>query len=355
MPRVGSRQRKALELKIVHRFYDLLIGGAEVVILHTARALAEHEHVLIFSRYARSWISDSLSELPNVRLLRIDPTEASTSIAQQNADLHCFHYYPPMSESDFRNLPSRVLSSTVIVNHWHTELPLILGAKYVFLSEESRNQTGVNIPFSSGCVLINPVDTSFFDIRRTPLRHTVGRHSRAVSIKFSDDFFVVAEAIQPSRLTMMVLGSLPKLVDYVGANVRRLANSYWFLPFGSLRVTEFLRYPEIYLYQTRHDFAETCPMNILEAMAAGVPIVAERKGGIIDLIKHGESGMLCDDRDDFVNYSNRLFDDETARKRIADCAQQWAFDHASLSRYGAKFLQAMDTLFAISLSKNIGQ
>jgi len=42
---------------------------------------------------------------------------------------------------------------------------------------------------------------------------------------------------------------------------------------------------------------DNCPMVILEAMAAGVPVAASRIGGIPDLIRDGETGLLFDPMD----------------------------------------------------------
>lgn len=39
---------------------------------------------------------------------------------------------------------------------------------------------------------------------------------------------------------------------------------------------------------------ENCPMAILEAMAAGVPVIGANVGGIPDLIEDGVTGLLCD-------------------------------------------------------------
>lgn len=42
---------------------------------------------------------------------------------------------------------------------------------------------------------------------------------------------------------------------------------------------------------------DNCPMAVLEAMAAGVPVFAGKLGGLPDLVKEGVTGFLCDPRD----------------------------------------------------------
>ncbi len=52
-----------------------------------------------------------------------------------------------------------------------------------------------------------------------------------------------------------------------------------------LRTASFLAHPTL---------EDNCPMAVLEAMAAGVPVLASRIGGVPDLVAHKKTGILCD-------------------------------------------------------------
>ncbi|MCX6875074.1 MAG: glycosyltransferase family 4 protein [Verrucomicrobia bacterium] len=68
---------------------------------------------------------------------------------------------------------------------------------------------------------------------------------------------------------------------------------------------------------------ENCPMALIEAMAGGVPVVASRVGGIPDLIRDGETGLLFDPRDpaDIRRQVTRLAQDAELRGQLGAAAK----------------------------------
>lgn len=60
---------------------------------------------------------------------------------------------------------------------------------------------------------------------------------------------------------------------------------------------------------------ENQPVCLMEAMASGLPVIASRKGGIPELIEHGENGFLFEagDAADLADHLARLISDPTLR------------------------------------------
>jgi glycosyltransferase involved in cell wall biosynthesis len=324
--------------KILHRFDDLYSGGAEVVILNMARALPQHEHVLVFTHFRPTWLAAELGRLGQVTLVPLAGQSLRSVLRRESPDVVLFHYYPPMSQADLTDIPDSVGSRAAVYNHWYTPVPHVPSIpRYCFPSPSSARLSGDAVPATKQIVITNPVADEFFQVKRQKdSAFRVGRHSRGTPGKFSEDFFEIFEQIDIPDLHVLSLGHAPHLAEWLAQHAFTLRHTYWLLMANTMDVRRFLSHLDLYVYKTHGAFRETCPMCILEALAAGVPVVGEDRGGIADLVVDGETGVLCRTLADYKNAVETLHADPVRRRRYSKAARQWARDHASLAVFGRR-------------------
>lgn len=67
---------------------------------------------------------------------------------------------------------------------------------------------------------------------------------------------------------------------------------------------------------------EGMPITLIEAMAAGLPVIASPVGGIVDLIKHGDNGLLLrPDRADLLEQLKQLINNPDRRAHLGTKAR----------------------------------
>lgn len=75
---------------------------------------------------------------------------------------------------------------------------------------------------------------------------------------------------------------------------------------------------------------ETFGNVVLEAMSAGLPVIGANAGGVKELIKHGETGMLCQPRDvaSFLSALESIFSDPPLRETMGKAARRFALSQS---------------------------
>ncbi len=91
---------------------------------------------------------------------------------------------------------------------------------------------------------------------------------------------------------------------------------------GSIPIENIYADIDILVYKT--DVVETWGRVVTEAMASGLAIVAENKGGIIEQINHNENGFLCSTNEQFVSYTCNLIENDELRCNVGMAARSKA-------------------------------
>jgi glycosyltransferase involved in cell wall biosynthesis len=75
-------------------------------------------------------------------------------------------------------------------------------------------------------------------------------------------------------------------------------------------------------------WSEPFGIVVIEAMAMGRPVIASRIGGLIDIVKDGESGFLVPAGNSaaLAQAMKRLLDDKSLRERLGQAARQRSQD-----------------------------
>lgn len=111
----------------------------------------------------------------------------------------------------------------------------------------------------------------------------------------------------------------------------------------------YYRLGDIFLFASK---SETQGMVILEAMAAGLPVVAVRSSGIDDVVRQGYNGFKTPEkRDAWRDQVKRLLEDEVLRRELSAHALEFAQDY-SVDQFARDVKTIYATLLASAHSKS---
>jgi len=149
-------------------------------------------------------------------------------------------------------------------------------------------------------VVPNAVDGSFFELEARPVLPrrilcvgNVDQRKNQNALIRALDAFPPEEAFE-----LIFLGRNNPAQSYGREFSELVAARSWCRYEGFADRESFKKYLIAATGLTLPSLEDNCPMVVLEAMAAGVPVAAARVGGIPDLVRHEETGLLFDPLDD---------------------------------------------------------
>ena len=154
-----------------------------------------------------------------------------------------------------------------------------------------------------------------------PLLLYVGRLGAEKEI---DRIKPILEAIPNARLALVGDGPNRQTLEKYFADTRTHFVGY----LGGQELASAFASADAFIFPSR---TETLGLVLLEAMAAGCPVVAARSGGIPDIVEDGVNGYLFDPTDDWgaIAATQRLLSSqeerETLRRNARQEAERWSW------------------------------
>jgi glycosyltransferase involved in cell wall biosynthesis len=148
-------------------------------------------------------------------------------------------------------------------------------------------------------VVPNAVDRSFFDVARVahpePLILCVGN----ITLRKNQNAFIGAldPAAEQKSFKLIFLGQASSQDPYSAEFFDLIKARSWCEHAGFAERNTLKNRLASAALLAMPSLEENCPMVLLEAMAAGVPIVAAKVGGVPDLVEENVTGTFCDPTD----------------------------------------------------------
>jgi glycosyltransferase involved in cell wall biosynthesis len=154
---------------------------------------------------------------------------------------------------------------------------------------------------------------------------TIGKHSRADPLKYSDNFPLFYSNLEISSPKYRVMGFSAEIVKLF--SWYKFDPKIWtLLECNEETVISFLQSLDVYVYNSHFKFTETQCRSTIEALLIGLPVLAPNKPNFKDQIWHLKSGFLCDYYEDYQKYIKMLESSKDLRIEIGLRARQLTKD-----------------------------
>lgn len=226
--------------------------------------------------------------------------------------------------------------------HHSTVSPTIPSDVHVFVSEHLKSfYTGlIKSYFIRVHEVIPPCITcaSYAKVRPKYQDKIVGKVATpGNAMKYPFTLLEVARAVGAKLIMPGAAKHFPVANDVID-----VSPTWWGVP-------SFLGRMSAFLYVNHPSMKpETWGRAVTEAMAAGLPVIGENRGGVAEQIEHGVSGYLVDpdDKAAMVQYLYRLVDNPRRATRMGHHARHRALEIADISVLRTKLMPHMLRLMA---------
>lgn len=195
------------------------------------------------------------------------------------------------------------------------ELSKRIGKINVFITEHNKKSWG-NL---SGQIVPHGIDTDIF----RPLK-VIEKTDRAVSIV---NHFPSRDIFCGWKLWQEIVKEVPALLIGENPGISQSIND-------PEKLNTVLNASRFFLNTSQYS---PVPLSMLEAMAAGIPVVTTAKQEIPNIITNGENGFISNDKDELVNYCKTLLSDPDLAEAMGAKARKTIEDRFSIEQFCANW------------------
>jgi glycosyltransferase involved in cell wall biosynthesis len=270
------------------------VRHAESVRLIAARARSA-DVVYTTGMFGRSSLATLLARTPFVVKLTADPAfERARRWGLWHGSLEAFQWAPPASALPLRHLrdfDARRAAHVVTPSAYLRALAL-----------------GWGVEPERATVLPNPAPVVPEQRPRSELRRELGLNGPTLvfagRLTVQKSLGVAIEAAARAGVALVIAGDGPDR-----ASLERLGHARFLGALPRARVLDLLRAGDASILSSSW---ENFPHTVVESLAVGTPVIATRTGGVADVVRDGENGLLVDpgDVDALAEAIRRFFDEE---------------------------------------------
>lgn len=256
-------------------------------------------------------------ERPDVVHTHLDVIKYAVAAARLSGVKKCVHTVHSLADREAEGRVQKIINGTYFRQSW--SVPVALTPEV---------QTSVSdfygLPLERIPVIYNGIDLSrcvpktTYEAGKTVTILHVGRFDIPKNhAGLLEAFRLLRQSHPECRLRLVGDGDLRADMEAL-AREKGIADAVEFCGMQS-NVYPYLHDADIF---TLPSIYEGNPMTIIEAMGTGLPIAASRVGGIPDMIKHEESGLLVEPEPRAICEGlTRLVEDKSLRQRLGETAR----------------------------------
>ena len=338
---------------------DAISGGGGMVAYNIIKELPQYDHVIVTPGFIKSW-SIGLPKLfadeqISVDVISAGPTHAKTmhkilnqKVMTYDPDIIVNHWWKSAQIQRLNKFgrTRKVFgrAKTVLVSHNNDPSP----PGYDYYVSVSKHNAKYQVYANKGKqksnhqVIYNGIDIDrFSSIPKRPNKDkfVIGRVSSLVKFKVPRDWIRFVNTFNIPNLECIIVGEGERRRQFQ-YDINKLGAQHKFKLPGEVpqlgnELPQALAGFDILCYVTEK--TEAFSLAILEAMAAGIPIVTQNVGGTPEQVIHGQTGFLCSSRAEVKQYCEWLYNNPKQLLIMGQNARRRAQEQFTLKKMADQY------------------